>query len=154
MQSGRNLVQSILRILLAPSLSLFPCKYSWSRFSPRQHWIAPVCNLSFCRRMFLPILNQIFSLSKLRWLQTPTGFDGFFFFPPWHACFQKRVGILPEMSTVTPTFGELYFFFSLYIFSLISGGREPTGIYHSTSHPVFSAAAPSLCIMLGNSGKV
>lgn len=65
------------------------------------------------------------------------------FFPPWHACFQKWVGILPEMSTATPTFGELFFPLLLYMFSLISGGREPTGIYHSISHPLSLQQLPA-----------
>lgn len=113
----------------------------WCGFTPEQHRIASVCSLSFCRRMFLPIENQIFSLSKMRWLQTPTGFLGFFFF--WRARFQKRAGILPVMSTVTSALGKLFFSLVLYILSLISDGREPTGIYHSVSRPASPQQLPA-----------
>lgn len=145
LQGGRNLC----RVFWGTSCPLsalcfsFPANIPQSRFSPRQHWIVPVCNLSFCRRMFLPILYQILQSLKAEVASDAHRFCWILFFPPRHACFQKWVGILPEMSTVTPTFGELFFFLLLYIFSLISGSREPTGIYQSVSHPVSLQQLPA-----------
>lgn len=133
LQSGRNPVQSILGHFLPLSLSL-------SLSVSLQIFLVQIFSRACLQFVFLQ--KDVFANFKpdLQSLKAEVASDAhrfcwILFFPPRHACFQKWVGILPEMSTVTPTFGELFSSLLLYIFSLISGGREPTGIYYSISHP-------------------
>lgn len=118
LQSGRNLVQSILGHSLPPlsllvSLQIFLV----------QVFSQAALNCACLQFVFLQ--KDVFANFKpdLQSLKAEVASDAhrfcwILFFSPWHACFQKWVGILPEMSTVTPTFGELFFFpASIHVFS-------------------------------------
>lgn len=60
------------------------------RFAPEQHRLAAVCSVSFCRRMFLPMEKQIFSLSKDEVASDAHRFCWILFLSGMHASKNKR----------------------------------------------------------------